>query len=480
MSKIIDANYEEVFLFPRAVEDWVEADHPARFIREVVEALDGPDLGLAEDYGQPVGRGRPQYAPRLLLKAWLYGYMNRIRSSRQLEKACREHISLIWLLGRHAPDHNTLWRFWRAHRKAIRKVFVQVVRIASKTGAVGLVLHAVDGTKIQAQGASRGQSVWSKDRLERDLAEIEQAIDRIESEIAACQSSEQGDGYRLPEGLAEQKKLRERVKEALLELQEADARYLNPHDPEARVMPCGESKLLAYNAQAVVDEQSGLIVAEEVSNQPVDCFALGPMLDQTEENLGCLAEDTVADKGYRTDQNIGEAAGKGRSVLVHLYKSEGEEAAPYHKSRFKYDAEQDCCICPKGKKLLYEGVNRSRHGWKDRRYRCRQAHSCPVAGQCSSDPRGRTVRIGPHEAAVRAQRERQAQEANKRKLSRRKVIVEPTFGHLKQNHCFRRWTVRGLENVQAQWSMLCTAYNLSKLLRIWRCGQLTLQPCPRN
>ena len=355
-------------------------------------------------------------------------------------------------------------------------MFRQVVRIASRTGVVGLVLHAVDGTKIQAQGASRGRSVWSKDKLEKALAEIEQAIDRIESEIAGCQASEQGGGYRLPEDLADKEKLRGRVQEALRELQQADAQRLNPHDAEARVMPCGEDKLLAYNAQAVVDEQSGLILAEQVSNEPVDCNALGPMLDQAEENL----EDTVADKGYRTDRNIGEAASKGRSVLVQLYRNEGEEADAYHKSRFTYDAEQDCCICPRGEKLLFEGMNSTRHGWKDRRYRCHQACSCPVAELCSKDPKGRTVRIGPHEAAVRAQRERQSRMEAKGKLARRKAIVEPVFAHLKHNGSFRRWTAAGLENVQAQWSMLCTAYNLSKLLRLWKCGRLALQPCPAN
>ena len=136
MSKAIEANYEEILMFPPAVEDWVGEDHPARFVREMVESMELRELGFAESPGE---EGRPHYGTDLLVKAWLWGYLNRIRSSRQLEKACRENLSLIWLVGRREPDHNTLWRFWARNREALQKLFREVVGVAVRAEVVGTV-----------------------------------------------------------------------------------------------------------------------------------------------------------------------------------------------------------------------------------------------------------------------------------------------------------------------------------------------------
>ena len=144
MTRAIRADYGETYLFPPAIEDWVSGDHPARFIREVVETLDLEAFGVSgEKRSQAEEQGRPHHASELLLKAWLFGYLNGIRSQRKLEQACRENVGLIWLLGRHEPDHNTLWRFWRRNEEAIGEVFRQVVRIGTQAEVIGVVLHAV-------------------------------------------------------------------------------------------------------------------------------------------------------------------------------------------------------------------------------------------------------------------------------------------------------------------------------------------------
>jgi transposase len=168
MSGEIRANYDEIFLLPPCIEDWVGRDHPARFIREFVEALDLHGLGFRERQSE---EGRPPYGNDLLLKAWLYGYLARIRSTRDLERACREHLSLIWLTGRHEMDHCTLWRFWHENRKALRAVFRSAVKVAAEQGLVGMICHAVDGTKIRA--ASSRRTLEHREDLEKLLARVE-------------------------------------------------------------------------------------------------------------------------------------------------------------------------------------------------------------------------------------------------------------------------------------------------------------------
>jgi transposase len=179
MSHEIGANYDQMDLLPQSVEEWVPEDHPARFIREFVDALDLGEVGFGERKSE---EGRPSYANDLLLKVWLHGHLARIRSTRELERACREHLSLVWLTGRHAPDHNTLWRFWGENRAALREVFRAGVRVAGAQGLIGMICHAVDGTKIRAV-ASR--------RTVEHRKELEKALGRVQASIAEMEAAEE-------------------------------------------------------------------------------------------------------------------------------------------------------------------------------------------------------------------------------------------------------------------------------------------------
>lgn len=240
MAHAIAPDYGQQFLFPPALEDWVSADHPARFLREFVDQLDLAALGFT----LPVAvEGRPPYHPSLLLKIWLYGYYHRIRSTRKLEVACREQLSLLWLTGLIQPDHNSLWRFWREHKKALRRIFKQTVQVAARSGAIGMALQALDGTKIQAAASTaRG---WSKESMEKLLAQLDTALDDLELKVVAENGDVESPGYRLPAGLAERQALRDQIKTGLAQLEADGRKHSHPVEPEARRMKVGDTNRYA-------------------------------------------------------------------------------------------------------------------------------------------------------------------------------------------------------------------------------------------
>jgi transposase len=468
MSNAIRANYERRWLFPPSLEDLVGADHPARFIREFVDSLDLTSMGFKESEGD---EGRPHYGNDLLLKVWLYGYFQNLRSSRGLERGCRENLGLLWLTGMNEPDHNTLWRFWRDHKKKLRQVFRQAVRIALKANLVGMVLHAVDGTKI-ASAASR-ETAWHRESLEKQLAEVDASIERMTSEVERSETNEGGE-YRLPAELAERQRLREVIQSSLKELDQAERDHLVETDTDARMMKMKRGFDFGYNAQAVADEQSGLVVGAEVFNAENDYHLLIPMLDQVKENLDKVAEQTAADGGYATGPELAQAEGNGYGVLVKL--APVEEHGEFDQTRFSYDQNQDQCVCPRGEVLKYESRKKDRSGEEVRVYRCGSYEQCPVRWQCSQNKRGRTVAITAHYAAWNQQREKQKDPEMRALLKKRSQIIERIFGWIKHDLGFRRWTGFGLENVQAQWSLLCTTLNLRTLYRFWAAGRLNFSP----
>ena len=466
MAQPIAPDYGQQFLFPPALEDWVPADHPARFLREFVEQLDLSTLGFA----MPVAvEGRPPYHPSLLLKIWLYGYYHRIRSTRKLETACREHLSLLWLTGLIQPDHNSLWRFWRDNKKALRHIFKQTVQVALHTGAVGLALQALDGTKIQA--ACSGPKGWRKEYMEQLLAQLDTALDKIELTIVEENADLDQPGYRLPAGLAERQALREEIKQGLAQL-EADGRnHYHPVEPEARRMKVGDTNRYAYNAQAVADEKEGVIVACDANGQETDNGQLVPMAQQARENLGVAAPAavTLADTGYGAGDDLKAAAEKEIPVLVPPAEGAPAKDNLYASQHFHYDPAGHTVTCPQGRTLDYEG-HTSKAGVRVERFRCHR-RDCPVRARCTGDPKGRQIEIRPHREAVQAMR-RRLQDPDARALwEQRARIIEPRFGQIKQHDGFRRWTVWGLEGVKTQWTMLCATLNLRILYRHWQAGR---------
>jgi hypothetical protein len=372
-------------------------------------------------------------------------------------------LPLVWLMGMHQPDHNTLWRFWKKYQKVLKKVFVQTVRVALEANLVGMVLQAVDGTKVASKASQH--TGWHREDLAKILAAVNERIEKLEREIMAAAATAEEDD-RLPAKLQKETELQATVQAALEALDQADRKHMHPHDPQARMMKGGRSRRteFAYNAQVVCDATAGIIVAENVVTEENDERQLGPMLEQVQQNTGRSAELTLADAGYDTAESLAQAEELEAPVIV-AQRNAVDKAGPYHLSRFTYDEEAGTLHCPIGQELRRAGLT---HHYQKRhpltRYRCDVWKTCPVARDCSKN-KPRVVEIGPHYGAVLRHRQKIANDPDaKKSLRRRGPIIERMFGQIKGNDGFRRWLFGGEKKVAPQWTMICTVVNLRKII----------------
>ena len=330
-------NREQVWLLPPTLGELIPNDHPARFVAEFVNTLDRDSwakLGIGID-GEPLGA--PAYHPCALLCVWLYGFMTGVRSSRKLEAACRDQVPYLWLTGWQHPDHNTLWRFYQAHRDAMRKLLKYTVATAIELDLIDLAVQAVDGTKVAANAA--GDRTYNATELQRLLNRTEAAISELEAQ------NEGGDDSsvpRLPEELQSAKKLQQRVKDAMNHIaQQEKMKRVNLTDEDAQLMKGRSGIITGYNAQAMVSplnpersRRTGmLITAVEVVNSASDSGQLVTMLEKAEGITGTRSPVTLADGGYHTVANL-EAGEQRRQKLVMSERYHSEVQGPYFKDKF--------------------------------------------------------------------------------------------------------------------------------------------------
>jgi transposase len=350
----------------------------------------------------------------------------------------------------------------------LKEVFRQTIRVAAKAELIGMVLHALDGTKLTARAST--DKLWGRKILEKRLARLERSILEMAAEVERAEAREGGE-YRLPEELADKEKLREVIRARLTELAKEEREHMHPGERDAKVMKNHEGTRLGYNSQVVVDGKSGLIVAADVSNEENDKHQLVPMLERVQEELGQVAEETVADSGYWSGEEFAKAEAAHFPVMVSLDEPEGKKqiGGAYNSSHFRYDQEKDCYYCPRGEVLSYE---KTREKSKGRVYRCHSYKTCPVRCECSTDKVGRSVERSQYCEAVQAQEEKHRDEAKKKLLRLRMRTVEPVFAVVKDLLGFRRYTVGGLDKVRPQWWFVCTLVNLLRIYPLWREGEL--------
>jgi transposase len=469
---------EQTWLMPPSLDELVTKDHPARFVAAVVDAMDSSEwaaLGIGID-GEPLGA--PAYHPRALLGVWLYGFMNRVRSSRKLEAACRDQMPYLWLTGWQHPDHNTLWRFYQAHRDRMRSLIKRTIRMAVEMGLLNMAVQAVDGTKIVGN-ASKSRT-YSAEGLKKLLDRTEIAIKELEAENEAGNDVPP---QHLPQKLSDAKRLRDEVKAAMQRLAAEEGRTrINLTDAEIELVKSRQGIVAGYNAQAVVSpikvpeakkrpgrppQRGGLfITAADVVADPTDTAHLVPMLDQAEEHTGKRADMSLADAGYHSGENLEACERHGQAITMPEAQQRALES-PYHKDRFVHDVATDSYICPNGKVLPFRRVKHTK-GVQVREYRAsgKVCQACPAFGICTKNSIcGRRLEIRPHEEALLRHRKWMATDEAKILYKRRMILPEPVFGIIKEQMGVRRFLLRGLQGVRAEWTLVAIAFNLRTLWR---------------
>lgn len=454
---------DQGWLLPPNLEELLAPEHPARFVAAFVDEIDA--AGWTELGVEVEALGAPAYHPKLLLSVWCYGFMTGVRSSRRLEAACRESLPYLWLAGLQTPDHNTLWRFYQAHRDRMRMLLKRTVQAAVASGLLDLALQAVDGSKIGANASV--YRLYTAAGLRRLLERTEQAIADLE---AQNQTGGEPPPPQLPQELRQKTALQARVRQALQEINEKER--VNLTDEDAKLLKVRGGYLLGYNAQAVAAPLEGgggqLITAAAIDED--DRHALLPMLEASEENLGQQPAVSLADAGYHTAANVEQSQSRGRTVMMPDRQARLARD-PYHRDAFSYDPEQDVYTCPQGEPLRFQGITHDRKGQAVRRYRATASvcRACPAFGACTRNYRhGRTLEIGPQEAAMQSHRALMATPEAQAVYSIRKQLIEPVFGVIKEQLSGRRFLLRGRSNVSAEWSLLAVAFNLRVMARIWR------------
>jgi transposase len=463
MHHIQGSDREQLTLFPEALDDYIAEDNPVRLLDAFVETLDFRGLGFQHAVLEETGR--PPYHPADLLKLYVYGYLNRIRSSRQLEKEADRNLELMWLLKRLTPDFKTIADFRRDNRQAIRQVSREFSLLCRRLDLFGGELVAIDGSKFKAQN-SKGRNFTHK-KLKRQIKELEKKIDEYLEELDQADEEEKD----LPDK-PNADQLREKIeamKRRQLEeqMRQSGQSQISLTDPDSRSMPIGggEATVVGYNVQLSVDSKYKLIVDHEVTTDVTDLGLLSRMAERAKRALGVAEMDVVADKGYYDGQEV--KACLGQDITPYIPKantSANRKRGLFTKEDFRYDPDQDCYGCPADQSLTFRFQTTEQE--REIRYyanpaACRQ---CPIKAQCTRNKAGRRITRWVDEHLLEAMQARVRAEPDK--VGLRKLLAEHPFGTIKHSMNQGYFLMRGLEKVRAEMALTVMAYDLKRVIRI--------------
>jgi transposase len=470
MAHITGHDRSQTLLLPESLDDYVGPDNPVRFIDAFVDGLDLAAAGFA--VVEPKQTGRPGYAPADLLKLYVYGYLNRVRSSRRLEAETHRNIEVIWLLRHLKPDFKTIADFRRDNRNAFRPVFRQFVLLCRQLDLFGRELLAVDGTRIKA--------VNNKDRnftrasltkfIELADVKLDDYLQRLDQSDANEVKTGGSRVKNLAEGIAAIRERRTRCKDMLAQLDNTGEDQISLTDPDSRAMAAHTRVAVGYNVQVAVDTRHKLIVEQQVTNQVVDMGLLTEVAEPGKEVLGVETIDVVADKGYFKIEDIEACENAGMVPYVpRPQRGPSVKAGLFRKDEFQYDAASDSYVCPAGQRLHPYSDSLLR-GLKKINYVNKLAcDDCAIRSRCTAG-KFRTVSRLENEAVLDRMQARLAKRPDV--LDRRRETVEHPFGSIKQWMNQGAFLMRGLAKVRAEFSLTALAYNLRRVLNIVEFAEL--------
>lgn len=462
MSHIRGQSRQQSTLFPEVLDDFIPAEHPVRVVDAFVDSLDLRALDFAKV--EPATTGRPPYHPGDMLKLYLYGYLNQVRSSRRLERESQRNMELLWLLNRLCPDFKTIANFRKDNPQAIVGVCRAFTRFCREQALFGAELVAIDGSKFRA-AASR-KAAYTPKRIARVLARLDARIEAYLSALDAADAAEsvEPDGPhagRTAAALAALQQRRGELQALASDMRAKGARQYVTTEPEARLMrQAGGGHAVSYNVQTAVDAKHKLIVTHDVTNEGNDHCRLYPTAEAAKQALGAERLTVVADVGYQNGEQGAECEAAGITAVVPSQQPVNPSGKFFDKSRFVYDPEHDCYSCPAGEVLRVVKTDRK---LKVRYYGTSACASCPLRPQCTK-AKHRTVNRHFYADQVEAMNRRAEQSPEL--MAQRRCLSEHPFGTMKRLMGNGRFLMRGLTNVRTETALGVLGYNLLRAINI--------------
>jgi transposase len=466
-----ETDREQMTLFPARLEDYVGEDNPVRAVDVFVDNLDLDRLGFVRV--QPLNLGRPGYDPRTMLKLYIYGYLNRVPSSRRLERECHRNIEVIWLTGQLAPDFKTIADFRKDNGKAIREVCRAFVALCRKLDLLSSASVAIDGSKFKAVNAR--DKNFTEAKMKRRLERIDKSIARYLSQLETADRH----GDAVPAAKVERLKSKiEKLKEEIVRLNginnqmvSSQDRQISLTDPDARSMATSgkDTGIVGYNVQAAVDTEHHLIVAHEVTNIGTDRHQLADMAELAREELGSDTLDVVADRGYYEGGNIKACEDADITVTLPKPQTSGAKAeGRFGKQDFVYVSGDDVYRCPAGERLTYRYQSLEK-GKTIRRYWTNVCKDCALKAECTTGPERRISRW-EHEAVLEKVQRRL--DHNPDAMRVRRSTVEHPFGTIKCWMGATHFLTMTLPKVATEMALNVLAYNMKRVIAIMGVGAL--------
>jgi len=459
-------------LLPECLDDWIDEDNPVRVIDAFVEALDLAGLGFAGV--EPEVTGRPSYHPSVLLKLYIYGYLNRVQSSRRLEREAGRNFEVMWLLGRLVPDHKTIADFRKDNGLAIRKVCARFVDLCREMGLLANASVAIDGSKFKA--VNNRDKNFTRAKVERRRAQLEESVARYLSQLDTADRQEPSEALaakttHLKEKLVKLKEEMERLKVLEARMLAAPDQQISLTDPDSRSMATSGrgSGVVGYNVQVAVETKHHLIVTHEVTNVGSDRAQLARVAKETKAALQTDTLEAVADRGYFSSEEI--LACEEADITVTLPKpmtSGMKVRGRFGKQDFRYVTGEDVYLCPAGEKLTYRYTTEE-NGLVLHRYWTNVCQSCAIKRSCTT---GKERRIARWEHEKLLEEVQRRLDEHPEKMRQRRETVEHPFGTIKARMGATHFLMKTLPRVASEMALHVLAYNLTRVMNIMGIGPL--------